>query len=74
MKIREPILCLRRVLIDRVKERVREAAPHTISIFESLVGEYWLQSAQTARNASVSINFLNLFKIAYDLILIFFLT
>lgn len=54
MKIREPILCLRRVLIDRAKERVRGVAPQTTPIFESIVGEYWLKSAQAARRANVS--------------------
>lgn len=54
VKIIEPILCLRRVALERAKDLIWDKAHHVLPIFNTLLGESWLLSAKIARAASVS--------------------
>lgn len=52
-KIIEPLLCLRRVIIEQIKRRIGVKAPSAIPHLNSLLGECWLLSATTARKAGI---------------------
>lgn len=54
VKITEPILCLRRVMLNEAKKLLEEQRPSAVPLIDSLLGECWLTSAKTARSAAVS--------------------
>lgn len=54
IKITEPILCLRRVIIYQAKDILKGKVEHAIPFLDSLLGDLWLQSAKSARIAGVS--------------------
>ncbi|XP_018328651.1 serine/threonine-protein kinase ATR [Agrilus planipennis] len=49
LRIREPILCIRRVALEQVKHIVAKKAPTACQFLDSLLGELWLFSAKAAR-------------------------
>lgn len=54
VKIIEPILCLRRVALERAKDLLQHKVPYILPHIDSMLGESWLLSAKTARAAGVS--------------------
>lgn len=52
-KIIEPLLCLRRVIIEQMKRHIGVKVPRAIPHLNSLLGECWLLSAATARKAGI---------------------
>ncbi|KYB25791.1 Serine/threonine-protein kinase ATR-like Protein [Tribolium castaneum] len=53
VRIIEPLLCLRRVAIEQSKRLVEDRVAVAVPMLNSLLGECWLLSAQTARSAGV---------------------
>ncbi|XP_063916724.1 serine/threonine-protein kinase ATR-like isoform X2 [Zophobas morio] len=53
VRIVEPLMCLRRVAVEQSKRIIEERVPGGVPLLNSLLGECWLYSAQTARLAGV---------------------
>ncbi|KAF7269206.1 hypothetical protein GWI33_017672 [Rhynchophorus ferrugineus] len=49
----EPLLCLRRVVLNLGRNIAEEKMPKAVPFFDELLGESWLQSVTIARNAGV---------------------
>lgn len=62
VKVTEPILCMRRVMLNEAKEKFGERLP----LIDSLLGELWLMSAKTARSATVSLTCLRMFCFCFN--------
>ncbi|RZC32904.1 serine/threonine-protein kinase ATR, partial [Asbolus verrucosus] len=53
VRIVEPLLCLRRVAVEQSKRIIERRVPNAIPLLNSLLGECWLLSANTARAAGI---------------------
>jgi hypothetical protein len=49
----EPVLRLRRILLEQSKDLLNDTHPNTASIINQYIGKLWLESAKFARKASI---------------------